>query len=266
MSAARDLVLARPLHAPPTLVGPTRLTVLLGLWRGWRPVYELSHVRAIARMLREYLHIPHRLVLLTDFAGVTAKEVEVDEVLGIPPEPKGLRTTGTVNCYRRLRFFDPAYARQFETPYIMSVDLDSLFLDDITRDITAAMKNPFGFTILRARHAEHPGERPYNGSLFVLRVGAHPHVWYDFDPVQSPIAVRASGWRGSDQVHVSLAVRGAPLFDPEHGFYFLDQYLQSTDTDCQAKMLNYAGPLKPWSKMAKHETPELYEQWRRFDQ
>ena len=259
MSAAEHLI-----ELPASLAAP-KLCVLLCMWKGWRPVYEVRHVRAMARMLREYLHLPHRIVLLTD-TPTTVAEAEVDEVLGIPPEPPGLRATGIVNCYRRLRFFDPMYSRQFGTPYVMSVDLDSLFLDDITADIDDAMKNPFGFSILRGRLAEKMGQRPYNGSLFVLRVGAHPHVWYDFHPVNSPVAVRASGWRGSDQVHMSLSLRGAPTFGPDKGFYFLGQYLQSKDTDPQPKMLNYAGPLKPWTKQSKNETPELWEQWDRFAQ
>lgn len=259
MSAAPKLI------TEPQSIATPKLTVLLCMWQGWRPVYEVRHVRAMARMLREYLHLPHRIVLLTD-GQATAAEAEVDEVLGIPPEPVGLRVHGTINCYRRLRFFDPGYARQFGTPYIMSVDLDSLLLDDITADIEGAIKDPFGFTILRGRLAEKLGQRPYNGSLFVLRVGAHPHVWYDFDPVQSPIAVRASGWRGSDQVHLSLNLRGAPTFGPDKGFYFLGQYLQSRDDDPEPKMLNYAGPLKPWTKQSRNETPELWEQWQRFGQ
>lgn len=250
--------------AAPLAVPVPRLTVALCLWRGWRPIYEVRHARAVARMLREYLRLPYRIVLLTDLGVVSADEAEVDEVLPVPPEPRGLRPMGEINCYRRLRFFDSAYAQQFGTPYIMSVDLDSLFLNDITKDIERAMNNGFGFQILRGRLAERLGQRPYNGSLFVLRVGAHPQVWCDFDPIQSPIKVRASGWRGSDQVWMSLKIRNAPTFNPEQGFYFVHQYLQSSDADAEPKMLNYAGPLKPWTKQSKNETPELWEQWNRF--
>jgi hypothetical protein len=241
-----------------------KLAVLLTLWRGWRPCYELRHVRAIARMLRRYLHVPHKLVLLTEIP-TTAQEAGVDEVREVPPEPRGLRPVGEVNCFRRLRFFDPNYTRQFGTPYVMSVDLDSLLLDDITADIDEAMRNPFGFAILKGRFAEKPGaQRPYNGALFLVRVGAHPNVWNDFHPVKSPIEVRATGWAGSDQVWMSLKIRNAPTFGPDKGFYFLGQFLQSSDSDPQPKMLNYAGPMKPWSKLSMRDTPELYEEWLRF--
>lgn len=123
---------------------------------------------------------------------------------------------------------------------------------------------PFGFAIVRGRIAEKITQRPYNGSLYMVRVGQHRHVWDDFDWRTSPAECMASGWIGSDQVWLSLKVPGAPTLGPEHGVYFLGQYLESRDEDPEPRLLSYAGLLKPWSKQSRNETPELYAQYLRW--
>lgn len=237
-----------------------KLTIALFWWVGWRPLYHLQHVNAAARMLRDRIKIPLRIVLFTD---QEAKGAEVDKVLPIPQDPKNVSFPKGINCYRRLRLFDPFFSAQFGTEWVMSVDLDTLILEDITPEIEWAM-NDFGFCIIRGRLAVEHGQRPYNGSLYVLRVGQHQHVWDEFSYETSPAECLRSGWRGSDQTWLSLKLQGAPTLGPEHGFYFYEQYLESSDKDPEAKMLHYAGLLKPWGRMCKDRTPELYAEYQRY--
>lgn len=239
-----------------------RLTVLLGLWNGWRPVYKPYHVTALARMLRHYVKIPHRIALLTEY-DLDADELEVDVVTSLPPEPSNLVTRHGINCFRRLRYFDPEWSGRFGTDWVMSIDLDTLILDDMTSTLEWAM-NDFGFTIIRGRLANEHGQRPYNGSLYLIRVGEHRHVWDEFDWTNGPRECADAGWRGSDQVWLSLHLQGAPTLGTEHGVYFYQQYLESSDSDPEARMLHYAGLLKPWSKQSQRETPELWEEYQRW--
>lgn len=214
-------------------------------------------------MLRAYLRIPHQIVLLTD-ESVLAEDVEVDAVLPMVEEPaNALPGRGGVRCFRRLRFFDSVYTKQFGTEWVMSLDLDTLILEDITETLDHMM-TPFGFAIVRGRVAEGVTTRPYNGSLYMVRVGQHQDIWDRFNWRTSPTECMRSGWIGSDQVWLSLKLPGAPTLGPEHGVYFLGQYLESDYTAPQAKLLSYAGLLKPWSKQSKIDSPELYEEYQRW--
>lgn len=240
-------------------MGAAKLTVLLSWWNGWRPVYNVKHVNAVASMLREHLSIPFKLALLTDQDSSGA---QVDIVRPIPQDPRNARLVKDINCFRRLRYFDPEYTEQFGTEWVMSIDLDTLILEDITEQIEWGMC-PFGFSIIRGRLAVKEGQRPYNGSLYLIKVGEHRNVWDEFDYQTSPIECARSGWRGSDQTWLSLKLVGAPTLGPEHGFYFYQQYLDSSDDEPEAKMLHYAGLLKPWGRMCMRSTPELHAEYMR---
>lgn len=240
-----------------------RLTILLTWWVGWRPLYSIENVRAMSRMLREYVRMPFQLVLLTD-QQATKEAAEVDEIGELPSEPPSLVTKHGINCFRRLRYFDPNFSGRFGTEWVMSIDLDTLILEGVT-DVIDLMMNNFGFSILRA-YAYQPGtgQRCYNGGMFALKVGEHRKVWDDFDWTEGPLACAKTGWRGSDQTWLSLKLPGAPVIGEEHGVYFVSAFNASDDDGPTPRMIHYGGPMKPWSKMSKAETPELWREYQRF--
>ena len=259
------------------VVGSLRLTVLLCWWVGWSNHYSVPHVNALTRQLREYLKIPFRIVLLTDQKATGA---EVDEILPLPDDPEGLRVIGRVNCYRRLRFFDPEYTKQFGTEWVMSMDLDTLIRGDLTPLIESSMDHPYGMWIVRGRwagtkHIHLTRElrskvkspvRPYNGALFMVRIGDNAQVWNDFHPVDTPARIQKLKWVGSDQCAISLLAPNAPTWGPEHGMYFFGQYLaqRRVNPDTTALVLNFAGRKKPWSKPVRYEAKDIwgeYMQW-----
>jgi hypothetical protein len=255
-----------------------RLTILLCWWSGWSDHYSVLHVNALANQLREYLNIPFKVVLLTNKDATGA---QVDEVLPLPADPEGLRIIGHVNCYRRLRFFDPDYTSQFGTEWVMSVDLDTLIRGDITNLITSAFDHPYGLWIVRGRWAgkkhidltnELKGKiklppRPYNGAMYMIRVGANAQVWRDFHPINTPIEIRKLRWVGSDQCAISLLAHSAPTWGPEHGMYFFGQYLKErrANPKAQALVLNFAGRnKKPWSKPVKFQAKDIWQEYMRW--
>jgi hypothetical protein len=64
-------------------------------------------------------------------------------------------------------------------------------------------------------------EWPYNGAMFMANTGARPEVWTDFDPVLSPQATRAAGYRGSDQAWMSLKLGwGEAVWTEADGVYY----------------------------------------------
>lgn len=227
----------------------------------------MAHVNAIARMLEEYLRIPHKLVLLTD---QNAEGAEVEEILPVPRDPKGLRLVKTVNCYRRLRFFDPEYIKHFDTEWLMSIDLDTLILADITDSIEKALDEEFGFVILKGRWADRAKNlRPYNGAFYMLKLGQHGHVWADFDPVETPKEIHRRRWVGSDQSWLGMALPGAPTLGPDDGFYFFGQYLKArkfakSEKITPARVLNFAGFDKPWAKSTRFQAKDIWDQYMQW--
>lgn len=236
------------------------LTIVLQIWAGWRALYRGEHVRALARQLREHLKVPHRIVLLTDeIYEHKAEALEVDAVEEIPGEPNCvMRGNGGVNCFRRLRLFDPVYSARFGTPYVMSLDLDALVLQDLTPLVEYAMGADF--SILRGRLAA-----PYNGGMWCLKVGAHEEVWSQFDWMTSPQECRDTRWIGSDQVWMSLKIKDARTLSAEHGAFFRNQYIASTPREqAKARLVTFAGPTKPWSKTSQRETPKFWSYYNQF--
>ena len=237
-----------------------RLTILLGLWSGWRDVYEIDHVNALSRQLKEYLKIPYKLVLLTDQDATNA---EVDEVRPVPQDPKGMTVIQTVNCFRRLRYFDPVFNRSLGTEWVMSLDLDTLILRDFTEVIERSMDHPFGLWMLRAKKVR-PGRRPYNGGMYMIRAGSHAKVWKNFDPVISPIEVKAKGWVGSDQTWIAMQVQGAPTWSMDDGMFFFGQYNDTPERQNEARIINFAGKAKPWTKQCRFENRRIWEEYMRW--
>lgn len=244
-----------------------RLTVLLWVWNGFRPIYDHTHVRALTRQLREYLKIPHRVVLLTDDVhSMKAANTEVDAVEELPWQPAyvGPGHGSPANCFRRLRIFDSDYSARFGTEWVASLDLDSLLLGPIDELVEYALAAPSGLTIMRARFHAQPGARPYNGGFYAVRVGAQAQVWERFRWDSSPQVCRESRWTGSDQVWIALNAPDARTVGPEHGAYFAEQYLQAPPDKVPAKVVTFAGGSKPWSKTSKRETPEYWRAYQRF--
>lgn len=240
-----------------------KLSVVLCWWRGWRPLYEVEHVNAMCRQLRAYLQIPFKIVLLTD---EDASGAEVDELYPGLREIEGLKLVKTVNCFRRLRLYDPEYTEQFGTEWLMSVDLDSLFYRDMTSVLVEAMQHPYGLWLLKGRNAHRgPKERPFNGALQLIKHGAHPEVWRDFDPVQSPQDIAKTRWVGSDQSWLGIKCRGAQSFGREHGIYYFGQYLRLRKMKkIRPLMLNFAGRDKPWGKPCRFQAKDVHSEYMRW--
>lgn len=78
-------------------------------------------------------------------------------------------------CFARLRMFDPEWQEMNDiTGRLVCMDLDMV----ITGPLDDLFDRPEPFTILQGANASNPC--PYNGSLMMLRAGAHPEVWSDF--------------------------------------------------------------------------------------
>jgi hypothetical protein len=229
------------------------LTALTFLWRGWRPVYRASHVNAWARQVRAFLPSADRIVCITDMPrGIT--ECETFPLWTL----RGLRTMGArrPNCFARLPLFDPQVGARFGER-IVQIDLDSTVRAPLKPLIT-----DHDFRAVRGECA------PLNGSMWMLRTGTHAHVWRDFDPKTSPMAI----WRhehngrriiGSDQAWMSMKIPDAATWGPEDGVL---QFMRITSDDdaAESRIVFFAGGDKPWSDECRRRTPALHADYMRW--
>lgn len=149
------------------------LTVCSWIWGG---KYTPDYVVKLAAGVRRNLQEPHRFILISggDDNGPTECSAFgnlVDDIYGIM-DPDLLKVPG---CFARLRMFDPDWQK------CIGVD-DRLVCLDLDMVITGSLDPLFyraePFMILLGANASNPC--PYNGSVMMLRRGAHPEVWSDF--------------------------------------------------------------------------------------
>lgn len=233
------------------------ITVCLWLWKGWRPIYTAEHVNTAARMLRDYAGVPHRTVCITDMpAGITECET-----FPLWPEPPGMVTTSRPNCWRRIRLFDPGISAQLG-PRILSLDCDMVAMQSLRPLLECS--DPF--KIAKGHFAL------YNGSMWIMDAGVHPHVWNKFDPARSARQARAAmhprrqGVRmvGSDQVWLSLQIPNAPTWGRADGLMSYAKHSVTYRDSGDARVWFFAGGVKPWSKQCRHALPRAYRRYMEY--
>lgn len=93
------------------------------------------------------------------------------------PDERDKLFTKIPGCLARLRMFEPEWQKDngiSEGDRLVSLDLDLI----VTGELDPLFERPEPFLILQGANAANPC--PYNGSVMMLRAGAHPEVWTEF--------------------------------------------------------------------------------------
>ncbi len=217
------------------------LTIVTWLWKStgdWRQGYKASHVNTLENMLKEHLHIPHRVVCVTDMPkGINCETIKLwkDSVKHSNPSKP--------HCYRRLRAFSEEAERWFGKRFV-SMDLDCVIIGDVTPILD--IKDDF--KMLRGHVCT------YNGSMWIMDVGVRKEVYEDFDPITSPELARSGvnldgrPFYGSDQAWISYKLGDKEkMWDTEDGVYQFS-HLDKRVLPSNAKMVFFAGGIKPWNE------------------
>jgi hypothetical protein len=238
-------------------------------WRRLRYCdYTAEHVNALWRACADNIKIPHRFVCVTDDpAGVECETL---------PAPPAIYVNGEDACYRRLKAFDPEWQAALGADHVLCLDLDAVFVDDITDILTEAMQHDF--TILRgSAWPENHLDRKirgslcnyYNGSMWLCRTGARPQFWRDFDPAtfcaQREAYRMPNGRRplGSDQAWITVRSGDAErAWGPESGIVQYRTIRHAIPPS--VKLIFFAGKHKPWSREVAHSSPAIAALWRRY--
>lgn len=129
-------------------------SLTVGAWF-WGDKYNSNYIGRLQRGVARHLTQPYRFKIFNPS--------QEDEYL-----------TKLPGCFARLRMFDPKWQKENDIDRLVCLDLDSV----ITGPLDPLFDRPEPFVILQGANAVNPC--PYNGSLMMLRAGAHPEVWNDF--------------------------------------------------------------------------------------
>lgn len=215
----------------------------------WGDKYPPEHVERLHASLRRNLKKPFRFLCVTDRKAPFSTGIEVTPI----PD---LDLTKVKGCFARLRMFDPAWQHKVGvTDYLACVDLDVV----ITRNCDDVFERTEDFLILQGANSTNPC--PYNGSLMMLRKGAHPEVWRDFSLDAASIIPFFSfpddqGWIA----HKIEKAAGWKAGGPEGVYAFQKPgWPQGYDLPANAKMVVFPGWRSP--EKFKH-LPWIKEHWR----
>lgn len=224
------------------------VTFITWLWQGWRAIYDHRHVNRLHAQMKRHMSGDWRLVCVTDnplFIDCETYPLWPMPHAHISPSSKGPRP----NCYVRLRLFDPDFAPELGN-LMVSIDLDTTVYRDL-----APLISPEPFKITRN---EVPQNSKYCGTLWQLRRGAHPEVWHQYDPVETPkLTYETLGLHGSDQTWFSHMIPNAPTWGPADGVYW-NKRTRADKVPPNARMVYFAGSIKPWDQDCQLKTPALY--------
>ncbi len=127
----------------------------IGTWV-WGDKYDQRYVERLFAGIRRHLSQPYRPWVFQ----VSEHDHYLTEIPG---------------CFARLRMFDPIWQRDNGIDdRLVCLDLDVV----ITGPLDPLFDRPESFVILQGANAANPC--PFNGSVMMLRAGAHPEVWSDF--------------------------------------------------------------------------------------
>lgn len=229
-----------------------KLTVILWLWDGWRPIYDYRHVNTMARMIGENLSMPHRVVCITDKPeGIDCDTFplwDIDfHVEGLPIKfrPGAVRP----NSYRRLKMFSAWAVEQFPGK-ILSIDLDAVVLGKLD-----PLLSDHDFRINHGRAA------PYNGGMWMLRTGTRQKVWDTFGPQAWKITNRKK-FVGSDQAWIAHVLPREMTWGRGDGVYHYS-LTERFDPLEGARVMFTAGAQKPWHQQFAKKFPQAAAEYAR---
>lgn len=232
------------------------VTIVCWKWKGWRrkDYYTAKHVNTLARMLRDNISVPYRLVCITDDpAGITECET-----FPLWEDDTGIFVgVNRPNCFLRLKIFSEEMKEHFGD-VVVSIDLDTVILGDITHIIsdTADIKLAKG-TVSK-----------YNGSFFLHRTGMYTKLWSALtkhapDQIAKYEMKTGTANVGSDQAWMSMNLENAPVWDTADGFYFYRR-ISGEPTPDNALIVFFPGQIKPWHMECFNTNPDLYIQYRKY--
>jgi hypothetical protein len=169
----------------------------------WGTKYRDEYVARLAAGVKRHLSMPHRFLCVTNDPA-PCETIPIDDV-----DLLSVRD----GCYVRLRAFDPAWQAKHGIERLVWLDLDTV----VTGSLDKLFDRPEPLVVLRGGHWN---PCPMNGSVLMLKAGAHADVWERFNVEEAErISVVNGKWLGSDQTWIAHMAPKAEGWTYRDGVY-----------------------------------------------
>lgn len=186
-------------------------------------------------MVRRNLSMPHRIACVTTEqlpAGVDRIDPPGDFEDVMPPW--GPRKP---NCYRRLSMFRGDAADIFGERFVC-MDLDCV----IGGPLEPLFDRQDDLVLFKGTHEQ----RPYNGSMMLIRAGCRPQVFEDFN--QAGADASGEVFCGSDQAWLARCLGwGEKTWSERDGVFWYGKLYQGLAKKLKPRVLFFPGKIKPWT-------------------
>lgn len=216
------------------------ITVLSWLWSQpeGRTKFTPSHVAIWADMVRRNLSMPHRIACVTD--QPLPDGVERIDPPGDFEDVQPRWGPQRPNCYRRLSMFRRDAARLFGRRFVC-MDLDCV----IGGDLDPLFNRRDDLVLFKGTEPN----RPYNGSMMLIRAGCRPQLFEKF----SQAAADESGDKfvGSDQSWLAHCLGwGEKTWSESDGVWWFGPHYLKQIRKAEPRVLFFPGRRKPWDMKA----------------
>lgn len=212
----------------------------------------------MALMLKRHVTLKHKVHCFTDMP----EGIKLATTHTLVGDPQGFDSHGKLNCFRRIWLWSPEARKVLGVragDLIVSLDLDGIVLGNLDTLLLSMYAHQACFAYGRVCE--------FNGSLWSFKPGAYPHVWDNWDPMETPkrlLLVKAKRrWVGSDQAYFS-----EQLIGKAHKIKLSDgilHYILGKPTS-NTRLVFFAGSVKPWDSRLLAMAPVLHAQYQRFYQ
>jgi hypothetical protein len=215
------------------------LTVLSWLWNQpqGRTKFTAEHVNTWAAMVDRHLKMPHRIACVTDTPEGIDGGIEIIAPPGDFEDVQPAWGPRKPNCYRRLSMFRQDAADIFGERFV-SMDLDCV----VGGPLDPLFDRPEDLVLFKGTSPD----RPYNGSMALIRAGCRPDVYERFD--QAAASKANEKFIGSDQAWLAHALGWSiPTWSERDGVFWYGPLYKALVKKQAPRVLFFPGKIKPWT-------------------
>ena len=231
------------------------LTVLTWLWTQpqGRTKFTGEHVNVWADMVRHNLKMPHRIACVTDTPKGIDKSINIIKPPGDFEDVFPRWGPAKPNCYRRLSMFRRDAADIFGERFVC-MDLDCV----VGGSLDPLFDRPEDLVLFKGTQQD----RPYNGSMMLIRAGCRPEVFEKFD--QRGANISGDIFVGSDQAWLAYVLgRKEKVWSERDGVYWYGSvHYKVRDRRTNPRLLFFPGKIKPWTLAPLKIDPFTTEYYR----
>jgi hypothetical protein len=234
------------------------LTVVCWKWeqRGGRAKFDHTHVNTLYNMVARFYTEPFELVCFTDNPRGIREPIRCVPLPNFHTNIQNPLGREYPSCYRRLALFGPDLQRYVSDRFV-SVDLDCVIVGDLTPIWSREEDIVFWESPLRAPD--------YNGSMWMAKKGAHPELYDEFHPFETPKKTLLAKKLGSDQGWFSYRLPAKPVWTSScDGVYAWNPQIKHRGYRLppNARIVFFPGNCQPWDRAAQERAGWVREYYR----